>query len=194
MNLPQSRTRDLIVQELNDELLIYNLSTGRALSLNATSSKVFNACDGQTSFDDFKRNHKFTDDLIYLALDELKRNNLLENYQSTHFGNLSRREVIRRVGLATIVALPVITGIVAPSAASARSVVNFCARENCVDGGPGRGGGCNPPVGCGPLFGGTGVCCASDSGCFCASGGAAGCISVQRGQVCPGVSALNQQF
>ena len=121
MKLPKAKLENVVVQDLKGELLVYNLTTHKAYTLNETSKIVFESCDGETSFDELKRQHKFTDDLIYLALDELKANDLLVDYQSSHFGSLSRREVIRRVGLTCAVALPVIAGIIAPRAAHAAS-------------------------------------------------------------------------
>lgn len=121
MNLPKAKYDNIVVQNLNNEVLIYNLTTDQAFCLNETSAKVFNCCDGNTTFDELKRKHKFTDDLIRFALDELQQNDLLENYQSNYFAGLSRREVIKRVGLASMIALPVIAGMVAPQAANAAS-------------------------------------------------------------------------
>lgn len=127
--LPTAKSVNIIVQNLNDEVLIYDLTINKAFCLNDTSAKVYNACDGVQTFEDLKRRYKFTDDLILFAIDELKANNLIEDYQSSHFAGLSRREVMRRVGLASIVALPLITGLVVPTSASAASV---CASTACT--------------------------------------------------------------
>jgi hypothetical protein len=132
--LPKARLENIVVQDLGGELLIYNLTTHKAYTLNQTSKIVFEACGGGQSFDELKRRHKFTDDLIYLALDELRANNLLEDYRCGHFAGVSRREVIRRVGLATMIALPVVASLVAPKASRAASGVageNLCAEIEC---------------------------------------------------------------
>jgi hypothetical protein len=133
MVLPSANLHNLVVQSSEKETLIYNLSTHQAFCLNDTLTKVFDSCDGKTSFDELKRNYNFTDDLIYLALDELESKNLLEDYQGNRFDNLSRREVIKRVGLATMFALPIIVGISAPLAAQAQSV-DVCLTNNCSNG------------------------------------------------------------
>lgn len=125
MKLPVSKSRDVVVQEVGDELLIYDLVTNRAFALNKTSAIVYRACDGETGFDDLKVDYAFTDDLIYLALDELKRNNLITGYETgRHFKGLTRREAVRRVGLASMIALPVISSLVAPIAAQSLSACN----------------------------------------------------------------------
>ena len=119
--LPQARNEEIVVQHLNDETLIYDLRTNKAVCLNSTSAIVYSHCDSTTTFDALKSRYKFNDDLIYLTLDKLNENNLLENYSNSYFSGLSRREVIKRVGMGSMIALPVIAGLVAPSAAFAAS-------------------------------------------------------------------------
>jgi len=131
--LPKARTADIVTQNLKTEVLIYDLKTNQAFCLNETLAKVFNACDGQTPLESLKRASHFTDDLIHLALAELEANELLEDYANDHFAGMSRREVVRRVGLASMIALPLIAGITAPVAADAASGV--CATINaCIKG------------------------------------------------------------
>lgn len=125
MKLPKARNENIIMQNLETEVLIYDTIIDKAYCLNETSANIFNHCDGATSFDEFKRRYKYTDELIFLALDELKEKNLLDSsaeYQ-TPFSGISRREVIRKVGFATMIALPLITSIVAPTAIRAASGV-----------------------------------------------------------------------
>jgi hypothetical protein len=121
--LPKSRNKNIVVQNLETEVLIYDTLADTAYCLNETSSNVFNHCDGTTSFDELKAEYKYTDELIYLALDELKAKNLLDsaaNYE-TPFAGMNRREVIRKVGFTTMIALPMISSLVAPTAANAAS-------------------------------------------------------------------------
>ena len=119
--LPKARTSDIVEMEADHELLIYDLQINKAYNLNETSKAVYQACGSNVSFEELKQRHKFTDDLIYFALDELKANDLIEGKATNHFAGLSRREVIRRVGLASMIALPVIAGIVAPMSTHAAS-------------------------------------------------------------------------
>ena len=128
--LPAAKTANLVVQELRDETLIYNKTNDQMFCLNETSAKVFNACDGRTSFEEIKKKYKFTDDLIYLALDELKANDLLTNYEGNHFAGMSRREAVKRVGWASLVALPLISTLIAPTSTAAASG----AVPSCTDG------------------------------------------------------------
>ena len=124
--LPKARSKDIVVQTLNKELLVYDLQTDQAFCLNDTSAIIFNACDGTTSFDELIRKYNFTDELIHFALDQLHKNNLLAEieggYQSI-FSGMSRREVIKKIGFATSVAisLPYIMGAAAPTPAQSAS-------------------------------------------------------------------------
>lgn len=122
MKLPLARSRDVVVQSLGGETLIYDLAIDKAFCLNETAAKVFEACDGETTLAELKRKHRFGDDLIFLALAQLQEDNLIENSTPAPFEGLSRREAIRRVGLGSIIALPVVSSLVAPTAARAASV------------------------------------------------------------------------
>ena len=125
MKLPKARTKNLLEQNLKNETLIYDLTIDKAFNLNETSTIVYKACGQNQTFAELKRKYNFTDDFIYLALDELKRENLLNDvsYQSP-FAGVSRREIIKKVGLATMFVLPLISGLVAPKASEAASVAS----------------------------------------------------------------------
>lgn len=121
MKLPKARTENLLEQNLEKETLIYDLNIDKAFNLNETLTVVYKACGQNATFEELKRESKFTDDFIYLALDELERNNLLAETFQSPFANTNRREVIKKVGLATMLALPLIAGLVAPKAVNAAS-------------------------------------------------------------------------
>lgn len=123
--LPKSREAQIVVQEIESEILIYDLNINKAFALNETAATVYRACDGKTSFDELKLKSKFTDEIIFLALDELKKDNLLKENDSYNspFVGMNRREIIRQVGLASMIALPVIASLVAPTSAMAQSIV-----------------------------------------------------------------------
>ena len=122
MNLPKAKTENIVVQQLNDETLIYNLTTNQAFCLNETAAKVFELCDGIATFDKLKTKYQLTDEIIYLALDGLKKDNLIESDYVSPFAGMNRREVIKKVGLTSMITLPILFSLVAPSAAQAASV------------------------------------------------------------------------
>ncbi len=157
--LPKARGNNIVVQELKDETLIYDLKENKAFCLNETAGIVFSACNGRTDFDELKKQSGFSDDLIYLTLDELKRQGLIEDEYHSPFAGMKRREVIRKIGFASMIALPLITGLVAPTAAMAAS------------GTAGTAGACTSSAQCQP-----GLTCTSCSGGSCGTGRQACCI------------------
>lgn len=139
---PLSRRSNLVVQELNGEVLIYDLSINKAVCLNETSALVWTLCDGKRSVNEIsqelgkKLNLPGNEDLVWFALDQLKKENLISNSEDiiSNFQGMSRREVIRKVGFATMIALPLITSMVAPTAAHAASgcVRNITENQFCT--------------------------------------------------------------
>lgn len=135
-NKPLGRTRDLVVQELDGEVLIYDLRDHRAFCLNETSSLVWKACDGSRSVTEIG-SKVGNEDLVWLALDQLRQERLLDEgvELDERFAGMSRREMIRKIGLGSAIALPIVSSIVAPTAASAQSCIanngNCAASAQC---------------------------------------------------------------
>jgi len=126
---PKAREENLVVQELDGEVLIYDLNTNKAFSLNETSSLVWQLCDGDKSVSEIsesisrKLDSPANEDLVWLALEQLKKEKLIANGEEvvSNFAGMSRREVIKKVGLGTMIALPLVSSLVAPTAVSAQS-------------------------------------------------------------------------
>jgi hypothetical protein len=126
---PISRKANIVVQDLETEVLIYDLTTNKAFCLNQTAGLVYQLCDGRRTVaeisDLMSKELKtlVSEDFVWLALDGLKKDGLLENTDelANHFGGLTRREIVKRVGLASMVMLPLISSVVAPSAVMALS-------------------------------------------------------------------------
>ncbi len=126
-NNPLGRTKDIVVQELNGEILVYDLRDNRAMCLNETSSAVWKACDGSNTVADIVTKLG-NEDIVWFALDQLKKEKLVDYTPETSvFDGMSRRDVIKKIGLGTAVALPVIAGLVAPPATSAASCGAACS-------------------------------------------------------------------
>jgi hypothetical protein len=173
--LPTAQTANIVVQEMNGEILIYDLSTNKVFCLNETSAQIYRSCDGKTTFAELKEKFNFDEDFIFLALDELKRLNLLQqtqNYRSSLAG-MSRREAVKKVGLGTLLALPVITSLVAPQAIQAQSICGLSCMDSSV---------CDFPC---PACVGTGVC-SNDITINCSIIGSAGFPCNAGGGVCIG--------
>ena len=123
---PIARKEGLVIQELPDELLVYDLSRDKAHCLNQTAAFVWRQCDGHMTTgaisQSLEKQFKAPVDekIVWLALDQLGRNNLLEQRLPPAFmSGLNRREMVRALGIAAAVAIPVVTSIIAPTPAQA---------------------------------------------------------------------------
>jgi len=144
---PKIRTENIVIQEMEDEVLVYDTKQNKALCLNETSLLVWEMCDGKTSSAEIamqataKLGETVSEEFVWLALDQLRKEELLETNDeiSSEFIGLSRREVIRKVGLTSMVVLPIVSSIVAPASADAQSCVPAGGQAgfiSCVAPGP----------------------------------------------------------
>ena len=130
--IPLARKEGLIIKEMPDELLVYDLEDDRAHCLNQTAAFVWQRCNGRTSPREIARllgqdmNAKIDERIVWLALDQLADNNLLARQVTppASFSGLNRRQMVRAMGLAAVVAVPVVTSIVAPRAAQAATCLS----------------------------------------------------------------------
>jgi hypothetical protein len=121
---PQARQDGIVVRELPDEVLVYDLEQHKAHCLNATAAAVWRHCDGETSAKEisFRLAREFStpvdEDVVWLALDELGKLELLESPAVRQAG-LSRAQLMRRVGVVTAaIALPAAFSLHVPSASA----------------------------------------------------------------------------
>lgn len=127
MHLPLMRVQDLIVEELPDEVLVYDRVRDKAHCLNSTSAFVWKQCDGQLTAGQIAQRltqrlqAPLNEEVVWLALSQLEKLHLLEQSISVppQFLGLSRRRMIRNLGIAAAVALPLATSIVSPTPAQA---------------------------------------------------------------------------
>ena len=125
---PRARRDGLILEELPDELLVYDRDRHRAHALNAAAALVFKNCDGRTSTEDIAHalaplvGEDRSGEVAAFALQQLEEARLLENPRSTSMlpAPRSRRQLIALLGAAAA-SLPLVTSIVAPTPASAQS-------------------------------------------------------------------------
>ena len=138
---PMARQKGLVVQEMPDEVLVYDLDSNKAHCLNQSAAFVWKSCDGKNSITDIVKEFetsgagKVSEDLVWLAIDQLNEKGLLANQISPRFKGQSRRQVLKTIGLASMVALPVVASLVAPqnalgSVSCACSGVAACASQN----------------------------------------------------------------
>ncbi len=135
--LPLARQRDLVVQDMPDEVLVYDISSNRAHCLNETSAFVWRSCDGKTSIADIaamlerSAGAKVSEDLVWLAIDQLNEKSLLDSGHAMRFEGRSRREALKKIGMASIVLLPVVASLVAPPNAMASTSCACTTSSQC---------------------------------------------------------------
>ncbi len=149
---PKARIDDLLVNEMEDELLMYTLDDDRAHGLNPVAALVFKACDGSNTVPeiaqalhealDVPRNETLA--LTALTLDRLTEAGLLEpGYAGAE---PTRRELLtrlRRLAAASAALMPAVWSLTAPPPTMAQSACRAaclpgefdCTRIcNCSDG------------------------------------------------------------
>jgi Coenzyme PQQ synthesis protein D (PqqD) len=122
---PKARKNELIVKELASEVLVYDEKNQKAHCLNQTAALVWKFCDGRTTVPKMARllekemSVAVPEQAVWLAIEQLEETSLLEVPVSkpAWLPLTSRRELIRRLGIAAVI-LPLITSIQAPTAAA----------------------------------------------------------------------------
>lgn len=137
--LPEARREGIITKEVERELLVYDRARDEAHCLNETAAAVWKLCDAQTTpvgiaqslrldipaqGTDQASTESCTEDLVWLALAELRRAHLLrepecgDQWPNVILG-MSRREAIRHIGLCSAIALPIVVSMTVPTAVQA---------------------------------------------------------------------------
>ncbi len=129
--MPRARQDELVVEELQDETLVYDLKRHKARCLNRTAALVWRQCDGKKSVAEVaalleEQSATPTDDaVVWMALDRLDRAHLLSEPVTlpADRAQYSRREMLRTLRRAAGISLllPVIESIVSPLAAAQTS-------------------------------------------------------------------------
>jgi hypothetical protein len=154
--VPKARRNQLMIKELANETLVYDESNHQAHCLNQTAAFVWKHCDGRRSLPALARlleketNVSAPEHTVRLAIKQLQESHLLDASESKPtWAGLSRREMVRTIGI-TAVALPIVISIVAPQAAMAATCV--LVGQPCT--GIGQGTCCAGLVCCGTCFAG----------------------------------------
>jgi hypothetical protein len=137
---PVARTESLIVKEVDDETLVYDLTTDKAHCLNDTAARVWKNCDGRKTVSEItavlsaESNTKVKDEVVWLALDQLEKFKLLAEAPAKpgFLAGMTRRQMVARLGIAAV-ALPAIVSIVSPTAVQAASCTDAANRpDDCA--------------------------------------------------------------
>ena len=152
--MPKSREEELVVQELADETLVYDLGRHKAYCLNRTASLVWRHCDGSSSVSQVASVlHREMDmpgreDMVMLAIKQLAGARLVSDGGELTIlaSQYTRRNVLKTIGIAMV---PVVLSVIAPTAAQAATCVAITGCAGVAFGVP-----CGPPqcnkICCGP--------------------------------------------
>jgi hypothetical protein len=155
---PKARRDQIIVRELPEEVLAYDLARDQAHCLNHPAAAIWKRCDGQTTPAAIAKalaketGAPLDQRLVWLALAQLSRHNLLEEKMEwpVSVPRISRREAVRLIGFGVAIALPIIVTITAPTPAQAATCFARCTL--CGTGAECCSGVCMTNVsGCAPL-------------------------------------------
>ena len=124
--LPRARKDGLVIKELPNETLVYDLERDEAHCLNQTAALVWKRCDGKTTVAKMasllqeQLDKSVNADIVWFAINQLQRFHLVESYveEAVAMPSVSRRNLVLKYAPAALV-LPLIMSISAPTAAAA---------------------------------------------------------------------------
>jgi hypothetical protein len=141
--LPQARHDNLLVQEVQDEIIVYDQARHRMHRLNSTAANVWRSCDGTRTIGelsdllsvgpaqgpDKEPAQHIREEIVWLALGKLEKAHLLQGKLESRATpgqearDPSRRRWMRRMAVAggAMLALPVISSLNAPTPVLAQS-------------------------------------------------------------------------
>jgi hypothetical protein len=125
-------SESLILEQLPNELMIYDREQNKAFCLNQTAAFVWNHADGKTSVVEMAKGlghqsgkpAKENEELVWFAVQILSKDGLLDSSTvlPPSILGLTRREMLQRLGVGAM-ALPVVTALfVSPAKAHASSM------------------------------------------------------------------------
>jgi hypothetical protein len=121
-----------LTEEVDGELLVYDVERDLACRLNPSAALVWRSCDGSRTVPELveiltaELGELADEDLVLIALDHLAEHGLIVSgyeQRDASAARLSRRRFFRRAGIAgaAAVAVPVVYSLSVPAAAAAAS-------------------------------------------------------------------------
>ena len=126
---PRARKERLLLRELQEELLVYDLERHKASCLNRMATLTWRRCDGRATVPEIAEALEgelgipVDERAVWLALERLSRAHLLEGPLAlpSWAEGYSRRQWVASVGKASAVLVPAVVSILSPIAAAAAS-------------------------------------------------------------------------
>ncbi len=143
---PLARKDHLVIRDLADEVLIYDLARNKALCLNRTAGAVWKRSNGHNSARQIAQDvsHQLgatiNEEAVWTVLGQLGRDQLLEFCVSapSHAVGVTRREQLKSFGRAAAMGAPLVATLAIPK--------NALAAGSCVP----AGGNCGSGASCCP--------------------------------------------
>jgi hypothetical protein len=130
LHKPLARSHGVIIEDLGEELLVYDQMSDRAHCLGASAATVWRACDGQKTVEALSAETGLDAELVARALLELRDCNLLNGVPAN---GMTRRDLGFRAAKlgAAAASVPLIVSVVAPTPAAAITPTPaLCAQYN----------------------------------------------------------------
>jgi hypothetical protein len=142
--LPLARSQDLIIEELGDEILVYDSKVDKGHCLSRDAARVWQRCDGRTPAEGLAAQVGLDLERVESALAELASCELLEEGE----GHTRRELGVKAVTAgAAIAATPLIMSVLAPTPAMA-ATINQCIKFSSNNCGGSTSDGCSSTTGC----------------------------------------------
>jgi len=124
---PVARRSGIVVKKMDNEVLVYDTERHQAHCLNQQAALVWENCDGTRTITDFYRlldqniSSRQKEQIIWIALTQLETAGLLDEpiAKPDTVKGMTRRQLIKAAGIAALLAIPVVTTMMAPTAAHA---------------------------------------------------------------------------
>jgi hypothetical protein len=138
-----ARSEGLLIEQVGDETVVYDLESKEAHCLSALAARVFELCDGRLKLDGIAEaagielGRSVTTDEVVAAVEQLEERRLLDTpFLVMHEGGISRRDAIRRGVFAT--ALVTTIGVPVATAAATDQIPTGCTgcgkNPDCISG------------------------------------------------------------
>jgi len=117
---PRTRQQGLASEQVDGETLLYVEETHQAFCLNASAARIWALCDGRRTVATISAEAGQEEEVVADALHQFAKSGLLDSFPEPP-NRLSRRRILKDIGLA---AIPIVLMVAAPEARAAAS----CAR------------------------------------------------------------------
>ena len=154
--LPEARANGVVTEQIDDEIVVYDLESKDVHCLGPLAAAVYERCDGGSDATRIAESvserlgRPVTKHEVADAIAQLEQRSLLATPPLVLHDGISRRELARKTAKvgAAVAAVPLITSIVAPTAAMAASPIpsgcggcgknSDCISNHCCQGNPGK--------------------------------------------------------